>query len=131
MKAVIQWAIALIMVSLFAAIGFAQGVVIVEPTQAEWGQWLTSAMQGPKGLALALVLVQGIMLMLRGQLGEKAGKWRYLAVALVSLVVAILGVLVSGQPWSALVNDAATIAAFSVFLHQALLQFGTAKGNQV
>lgn len=119
---------AFLMVTLFAVFAFAQ---IVEPTQGEWGAWFSDLLQGKSGLALGLVAVQGIMLALRSKLGEKAGKWRYFSVALISLVAAVVGVLVAGKPWADVLNDGAVIAAFSVFLHQALIQFGTSQGNEV
>lgn len=126
----LQLIFAFLLVTLLGAFAFAQ--VIVEPTQAEWGAWFADLLSGKSGLALGLVAVQGIMLAFKSKLGEKAGKWRYFAVALISLVAAAGAVLVvPGKTWADVFADGAVVAAFSVFLHQALVQFGTQQGNEV
>lgn len=122
--------IGFLFVTVFAVFAFAQ-VMPPEPGSAEWSTWFADLLSGKSGLALGIVAVQGIMLALRSKMGEQAGKWRYFAVVTFSLIVAIAGVFAAGKTWADVAADGAVVAAFSVFLHQAIIQFGTKAGDEV
>lgn len=98
---------------------------IVPPGVDEFAA-LIAALGGLKGasaLAIAAVVVQAIMLLLRSKLGEVAGKYRLLAVYLLSVVAGVVSLRIAGVDLGAALVHTQTLAAFQVFLNQVLKQF--------
>lgn len=110
---------------LFTIAAFAQTGVIVPPTNDEMGALLAAlgGLKGASAVAIAVVVVQGLMLLLRTSLGEMAGKWRLLIVYLLSIVSVVLALKVSGVDLGAALVHANTLAALQVFLNQVFKQF--------
>jgi hypothetical protein len=117
-------------VCMVALSAFAQ-MEILPPTDGDWAGWFADLLSGKSGLALGLVALQGIMLLLRSKLGEKAGKYRFLAVSGIALGLAVVGVLVTGKPWADVLNGGTVLGAVSVFMHQIVVQFFTKEGDTV
>lgn len=114
-------------------VAFAQDAGVTPPSQDDWSQLLASlnGLKGAGALAIAAVVTQALMLALRSKLGEYAGKYRLLAVSLISLVSGILALSAAGVNGPALFLHGTTLAAFQVFANQLIKQFGTEKGNEV
>jgi hypothetical protein len=103
--------------------------VVMPPTAGEWAK-LVESLGGLKGagtLAIVAFLVQLIMLLLRTQLGEFAGRWRLLAVLGLTMVGGVLGLKMQGMEWVAALMHSTTLAAAQVFGHQAFKQFAKKK----
>lgn len=100
--------------------------VIVPPSIDELAALLTSlgGLKGAGALAVAAVVVQGLMLALRSKLGEVAGKWRLLLVYLFSVVSGVVALRISGVDLSAALLHTQTLAALQVLAHQCIVQFG-------
>lgn len=102
-----------------------EGTASQEPTNEEWATFM-AAIGGAKGagtMGLIVVIIQGLLLLARSQFGKLAGKWRLAVVYLLTLVVGILSLKVSGLDWFSAFTHSNSLAAFQVFLHQAKKQF--------
>jgi hypothetical protein len=101
------------------------------PTEAPDSQFLmqllasVGGLRGLGGFALALGIVQLLFFAVQTATGGRLlGKFKLLAVYLLSYVAGVLGLVVVGhKPWAAALFDTQALAAFSVFLHQAWKQF--------
>ena len=99
--------------------------VIQPPTVGEWQAFL-SALGGVKGLGtlgVIGVVVQGLLLALRSQIGNLAGRYRLLAVALLTFVAGGIGLKISGLDWASVLMHSSTLLAFQVLLNQIFKQF--------
>lgn len=83
-----------------------------------------------KGAALAMLIIQGLMLLFRSPLANFAGKWKLSIILGLSFFMAFVGVLASGKHWTQAIFDGAVISAFQVFANQMWKQFATDKGNE-
>lgn len=110
---------------------FAQEVGIIAPSPEEITKFLAllAGIGGLKGAALAVVVIQGLMLFFRTNLADFAGKWKLLIVSGLSFVAAFVGILSTGAPWTTALVDGAVLAAFQVFANQIWKQVATSKGN--
>lgn len=93
---------------------------------APFWQAVISLIGGIKGASLlagSVLVCQAALALSQSVLGTFEGKYQYLAVCFFSLVVAVLGGLVSGQPFSAALLAGPALAAFQVFGHQLYKQF--------
>jgi hypothetical protein len=106
---------------------------VVPPTQDEWTALLTSigGLKGASSMAIAAVVIQGLMLLFRTKLGEMAGKFRLLIVSVLTLVGGIIALKISGVEGPALFMHSTTLLSFQVLLNQVMKQFFSAKGDQV
>lgn len=99
--------------------------VIQPPTVADWQAFL-SALGGAKGLGtlgVIGVVVQGLLLALRSQIGAYAGRYRLVAVALLTFVTGGVGLKLSGLDWASVLMHSSTLLAFQVLLNQVFKQF--------
>ncbi len=110
---------------------FAQEAEIVAPSPEEITKFLAllAGIGGLKGAALAVVVIQGLMLFFRTNLADFAGKWKLLIVSGLSFAAAFVGILSTGAPWTTAIVDGAVLAAFQVFANQVWKQVATSKGN--
>lgn len=111
---------------LFALCGKAFADEVIVPPSIDELAALIAALGGLKGasaLAIAAVVVQGLMLMLRSKLGEMAGKWRLLLVYLFTVVAGVVSLRIAGVDLGAALVNTQVLAALQVFLHQAFVQF--------
>lgn len=120
---------------LFTFVGlqvFAQDAgVIVPPTADEVTKFLAllAGIGGLKGAALAVLVIQGLMLFFRTSLADFAGKWKLAVVSGLSFLAAFVGILATGVPWQNALFNGAVLAAFQVFANQIWKQVATDKGN--
>lgn len=92
---------------------------ILAPLPEDWGKVIAVITSGElSSLAIVAALVQLVMLVLKTRLGEFAGKWRLLAVSLLSVVGGVVALRMQGIEWGPSLTHASTLAAFQVFLHQ-------------
>jgi hypothetical protein len=106
---------------------------ITAPTAVEWQDFL-KAMGNAKGggvLVTILLLVQGLMLLLRGYLGQFAGKYRFVAMSLLTIIGVVVGqVYYAGIAWPVALLSAPALAAIQVWIHQAYKQFVVKKDEK-
>lgn len=104
---------------------FAQDV-IVEPSADELTKYLAvlASIGSLKGFALAAAVIQGLMLFFRSSLSAFAGKFKFLIIAGLSFVAAMVGGLAAGKSIGQVLLDGAVLSALQVFAHQAIKQFG-------
>lgn len=95
------------------------------PTIGEVQDLLKSigGLKGASALAIAVVVVQALLLLVRSSFVKLKGSIKLLIVTGLTLVSGVLALVVSGLPVSAALLHASTIAAFQVFAHQVLKQF--------
>lgn len=107
---------------------FAQDAVI-PPTNEELQAFLVliSGVGGMKGLALGLVVIQGLMLFFRSNLADFAGKWKLAIVAGLSFAFALVTGLAQGLPLMSVLLSGATLTAFQVFANQIWKQVAVKK----
>lgn len=98
---------------------------VIPPTADEFGALLASlgGLKGASFVAIAVVVVQGIMLLLRSKLGEMAGKYRLLIVYLLSVVGGVLALRIAGVDLGAALLHTQTLAALQVLVNQVIKQF--------
>lgn len=110
--------------SIFFA-GFAFANEIVAPSVDEIAALVLSlgGLKGASALAITAVAVQGVMLMLRSKLGEVAGKFRLLAVYLLTVVGVVVSFRIAGLDLGAALVHAQTLAAAQVLINQVVKQF--------
>lgn len=109
---------------LFTLAAYAADVIV--PPSADELLALVASLGGLKGasaLAIAAVVVQALMLALRSSLGEVAGKFRLLAVYLLSVVVGVITLRVAGVDLGAALVHTQTLAALQVLANQVFKQF--------
>lgn len=109
---------------IFAVNALAQGT-ITPPSQDEIDVFLHSlaGIGGLKGVAIVLLIVQGLMLLFRSHLADFAGKYRLLIVTFLTLVAALVMGMSSGQtPLAALLSGSA-LTTLQVFMNQLYNQF--------
>jgi hypothetical protein len=101
---------------------FAQEVV--PPSTEELTQYLAilAGIGGLKGAALAVAVVQGLMLFFRTPLANFAGKWKLVVVSGLSFIMAFLAIMVTGASWQSALFNGAVLSAFQVFANQAYKQ---------
>jgi hypothetical protein len=108
------------------------GAQITAPTAVEWQDFI-KAIGNAKGggvLVSILLIVQGLMLLLRGYLGQLAGKWRFFAMSTLTVVAVVVGqVYYVGISWPVALLSAPVLAALQVWFHQAYKQFVVKKGE--
>jgi hypothetical protein len=86
---------------------------------------LVQSLGGLKGasvLAIAVLVVQSVLLFFRTKLASFAGKWRLLIVAGLNLIVVFLALLAAGIPLLSAFTHANTALAFQVLVHQVIKQ---------
>lgn len=114
---------ALFSMLVMTVLAFAQEV-IVPPTSDEIMNWLKAigGLKGATALAIAVFVVQGIMLFFRSQLASFAGVWQLLIVNGLTLVFGVLALKLSGVDWVSCLLSSQTLAALQVFIHQLITQ---------
>ena len=109
---------------LFPVVAFATDVIV--PPSVDELAALVASLGGIKGasfVAVAVVVVQGLMLLLRSKLGEVAGKYRLLAVYLLTVAGSVFALRVAGVDLGAALLHSQTLAALQVFVNQIFRQF--------
>ena len=98
---------------------------VTPPTADDFTKFMAAigGMKGAGTMGIVIVVVQGLLLALRSQLGSIAGKWRLVAVSLLTLVAGVIGLKVTGMDWMGALMNSASLAMFQVFFHQAKKQF--------
>jgi hypothetical protein len=90
-----------------------------------------STAKGKATMAIAAGVVQLLMVGFQTPLAQVAGKYRLLAVSLLSFLSVVVGALAAGLPVAGALGAAPALAAFQVFVSQVWKQFFTDKGNVV
>ncbi len=101
------------------------GELIVPPSSEELLVFI-QALGGWKGLGalgIAMIVVQGLLLLARTSLINIEGKWRLFAVLLLSTISGVIALLSAGVPLTEALLHSQTLAAFQVLLHQIYKQF--------
>jgi hypothetical protein len=100
------------------------GQEVLPPSTDELTSYLAilAGIGGMKGAALAVAVVQGLMLFFRTSLANFAGKWKLVIVSGLSFIMAFLGVMVTGASWQTALFNGAVLSAFQVFANQAYKQ---------
>lgn len=99
--------------------------IVAPPTEADWTAFLT-ALGGIKGLGtlgLIAVIVQGLMIAIKLNVGKLEGKIQILLVTFLTLIGGVIALKASGMEWQAVLVHSSTLAAVQVFLHQLYKQF--------
>lgn len=78
---------------------------------------------GASSLGIALGLVQTLAVVFSSQWGNLLGKWKLVAVSLISVLVPLLGALVAGTPILSAVLSGAVLAALQVFVNEVIKHF--------
>lgn len=76
-----------------------------------------------KGMALAMVIVQAGMILMKTKLQDKTGKYKLLVMAVLSLASSLLTNLVAGNSLAMILTDTVFIYALSNAGHQVYKQF--------
>lgn len=116
----------ILVAGLVPILALAEDPAFVPTGDAPFWQSVITLIGGIKGatlLAGSVLVCQAALALSQSVLGTFEGKYQYLAVCFFSLVVAVLGGLVSGQPFSAALLSGPVLAAFQVFGHQLYKQF--------
>lgn len=95
--------------------------VIEGPSQDEIGNFLKSigGWAGMGALGIAMIIVQGLMLLFKSSLASFAGKWRLLIVSFLSLASGVIALKLMGvADWGAVLMHSSTLAAIQVFINQ-------------
>lgn len=87
--------------------------------------------RGAGALGMAMILAQGVMLILRTQAGEMLGKWRLLILYSVTVVACVAGLKIAGVDWGAALVHSQTLTALQVWAHQIFTQFIESKAPSV
>ncbi len=105
---------------------------IIPPTNDEVQSLMASVggLAGMKALGIAYFVIQALMLIIRTEAGALLGKYRLVIAYLISIVVGVMAMMVSGVGIGAALVHANTLAAFGVFFNQIFKQF-VQKGNEV
>ncbi len=109
----------------FSSFALSQDMVIYPPTEQDWALFLAS-IKGTKGIASlggAAAIVQLLLYLFRSDLGILLGKWRLVAVTLLTTLSAALLLKLSGIDWPSAIMHGTTLSAFQVFIHQFYKQF--------
>jgi len=128
--------VAMFFMMLWCGYAVAQGEAppLEEIATMEFMKALFASLGGLKGassLGAAAMLVQLMMKFLKTPLGRKAGKYRLLAVSLMSMAAGVLALmLTSGMGLGAALMHGTTLAAFQVFAHQLWKQFVTKSAEE-
>jgi hypothetical protein len=110
----------------FAGFCFAQDGTTEPVSYDVFVAFLLQSLGGFKGagsLAVVAGVIQILMKLFQTSAGELLGKWKLLAVALLSLAGGMLALKLSGVSWSAAALHGTSLAAAQVFLHQLYKQF--------
>lgn len=101
------------------------GMIPVMPTQDFLALLLDSIgkIKGASAMTLAVLVTQILLAFFKTPMGEFAGKYKLLAVLVLSLATGILGLMMSGLDWKAALIHSSTLAAFQVLAHQLYVQF--------
>lgn len=101
------------------------GMIPIMPTQDFVALLLDSIgkLKGASAMSLAVLVTQLLLAFFKTPMGEFAGKYKLLAVLLLSLVTGVLGLMMSGLDWKAALIHSSTLAAFQVLIHQIYIQF--------
>lgn len=114
---------ALILIALPAFAQFA------EPLSTEWSRYTDKvrSMDGATTLFIAILIVQGLYLILRTALGDMLGHHKFVVIALLS-VLSIMGEKYTrGEPLINVFTDASTIMAYQVLAHQSMKHYREAR----
>ncbi|NDC22512.1 MAG: hypothetical protein EBZ49_00055 [Proteobacteria bacterium] len=104
----------------------------MNPTPEQWGTVVVNLTKGELGILAAVgIAVQFLMLLLKGPLGEKAGKWRLMAVSGLTMVGCVLALRTQGMDWASILAHSSTLAASQVFIHQIFKQSSEQPVNEV
>lgn len=125
---------AVVFVFLFALVCFGDPSPIPLPspgvvTDMGYDQALAAllvSVNGAKGmgtLGIIAVIVQGLMYVLRTPLGNFAGKFKLLAIYLLTVVLAVVALKLQGVSIGMAFINANVLAYLQVFAHQAMKQF--------
>ena len=113
-------------VAFFSSVALSQGdMVIYPPTEQDWALFFAS-IKGTKGIASlggAAAIVQLLLYLFRSDLGILLGKWRLVAVTLLTTLSGALLLKLSGLDWPSSLMHGTTLSAFQVFIHQFYKQF--------
>lgn len=106
-------------------VGTAFGQEIVEPSAQEIMNFLAAlgGVKGASSLAIAALVVQGLMLLFRSSVGNFIGKYKLLTVLGLSLVSGVIALKLNGVDIGAAIVHSSTMASFQVFLNQLYKQF--------
>ena len=86
--------------------------------------------EGAGTLAVVVVIVQALMVALRGKLGKVAGKHKMTIVLLLTVVSGVVGLMVQGVSYQAAIMHSSVAASLQVLLNQVNKQYLTDKGNK-
>lgn len=94
------------------------------PTDQALALFLQSlgGLKGAGALAIAVVVVQAIMLFFRTPLATFAGKYRLLIVGGLSIVAGFIALLATGLDWKLALMNTGVIGPIQVFIHQIVKQ---------
>lgn len=114
----------LVLIAAFGA-SMAFGQDVPAPTPEDWEKFLAAlgGLSGLQGLGVAALVVQGLMLLLKSQLGKYAGKYQLVVVMGLSLVSGSIALKMTGLDWASVLVHSSTLGAVQVFLHQIYKQF--------
>lgn len=106
-------------------VAVAHAADVVPPSTDELAALIASlgGLKGASALAIAAVVVQGIMLVIRTKLGEMAGKWRLTIMYALTVAAAVIAQRIAGLDLGAALMHSNTLAALQVLAHQVLVQF--------
>ncbi len=94
------------------------------PTDQALSLFLQSlgGLKGAGALAIAVVVVQAIMLFFRTPLATFAGKYRLLIVGGLSIIAGFVALLATGLDWKLALMNTGVIGPIQVFIHQLVKQ---------
>ena len=72
---------------------------------------------------IPMLVAQFVLLAMKTELGKKAGDYKFLIVSLVTFGIGVMTSLIGGANIGTLIQDGATVSAFSVFIHQLYKRF--------
>lgn len=103
----------------------AVAAVPVEPQIDELMKFFASigGLKGASAMAIAVVVVQGLLLFFRSALARFAGIYQLLIVNGLTLIAGILGLKMSGVDWASAILHSQTLAALQVFANQIWKQY--------
>ena len=121
----------------FTVLSFAQTIPVPTPLVTDLSEYLPvvdakdveyflASINGLKGLGalgIALLIVQGLLLVLRSQFVKLTGRLKLVIASGLSIVVGILALRLNGVDLSASIMHGSTLAAINTFAHQLFKQF--------
>lgn len=119
---------ALVLIPVFAV---AQDLAVVPPTTDEISAFLHSlnGLKGGSALAVAAIIVQGLMLAFRAPLGSFAGRYRLVIMSALTLVAGWTALRMAGLDGVSALLHSTTLISLQVFAHQVYIQFVVKKNE--